>query len=64
MDKWSTHVLYLSEGIVTFFSNIYNITNLENYSSLAEYICDHMVEEIKKKENVDKLDDLLLIDSD
>ncbi|SOV19112.1 CCR4-associated factor 16, putative [Plasmodium sp. DRC-Itaito] len=64
MDKWSTHVLYLSEGIVTFFSSIYNITSLENYSSLAEHICDHMVEEIKKKEKVDKLDDLLLIDSD
>ncbi|SCP02616.1 CCR4-associated factor 16, putative [Plasmodium malariae] len=64
MEKWCSHVLYLSNGSVTFFSDIHTIKNVKNYTSLAEYIFDNMMKEIKERDNIDNVDDLLQIDSE
>ncbi|CRH03812.1 CCR4-associated factor 16, putative [Plasmodium relictum] len=64
MEKWCSHILYLSNGYVAHFSDINSVINDNSYVSLAEYIFNKMLMELKEKENINDLDDLLLIDSE
>ncbi|GAW82896.1 ABC transporter [Plasmodium gonderi] len=63
MEKWCSHILYLSKGTVTFFSDIHTITSANNYTSLADYIFDHMMNETKDNAQLNNMDGLLVNDS-
>ncbi|VWU51961.1 CCR4-associated factor 16, putative [Hepatocystis sp. ex Piliocolobus tephrosceles] len=64
MEKWSTHILYLSVGSVKFFSGTQSITSAKNYVSLADFVFNSMMNETKETGNISNLDELLQIDSE
>eukprot|EP00366_Plasmodium_knowlesi_P003175 XP_002260672.1 ABC transporter, putative [Plasmodium knowlesi strain H] len=59
MEKWCSHVLYLSKGSVAFFSDIGT-----DYTSLADYIFDQMMEETSEEQKMKTLEDMFLADSE
>ncbi|CAD2106575.1 CCR4-associated factor 16, putative [Plasmodium vinckei] len=64
MDKWSTHVLYLGKGSVSFFSDINSIVNDKKYVSMADFVFDHMMEETNKNDKSYDIDEIMNLDSD
>ncbi|ANQ06435.1 ABC transporter [Plasmodium coatneyi] len=64
MEKWCSHILYLSKGSVAFFSDIGTVTSAKDYTSLADYIFDHMMEETSEEQHMKTMEDLFLEDSE
>ncbi|SBT78745.1 CCR4-associated factor 16, putative [Plasmodium ovale] len=66
IQGWCSHILYLSNGSVAFFSDIGSVTSAKNYVSLADHIFENMMRETREKEKEKglTLDDLLRTDSE
>lgn len=64
MEQWCSHVLFISSGSVNFFSDVNEIIKSTEGGTLIEYIFNKMTMELKEKEEINDLEDLIIIDSD